>query len=159
MSETWLTNDENINIPDYNFIGNGRSNKRGGGVGCLIRKDLRYKRRKELETFNQFIETICIEIYSKSNNVIIAIVYRPPGQSVNDFFSALEMSLGAITREKKQCFLIGDFNIDLLASSNQQVNDITYRLSSFSCTPLTLNPNRIARSSATLIDNVFTTNI
>ena len=35
MSETWLTNDENINIPDYNFIGNGRSNKRGGGVGCL----------------------------------------------------------------------------------------------------------------------------
>ena len=38
LSETWLACDEEIKIPDYRFIGNGRQNKRGGGVGCLLKK-------------------------------------------------------------------------------------------------------------------------
>ena len=88
LSETWLANNEEIQIPDYSFIGNGRQNKRGGGVGCLIKKDMKYKIRKDLEVFNQCIETIFIEIYSKIKNIILAIVYRPPGQNLSDFFLA-----------------------------------------------------------------------
>ena len=159
LSETWLTSSESIHIPGYTFIGNGRVSKRGGGVGCLIRNDVRYKQRKDLEVFNQCIETVFIELYSKLHNIIIAIVYRPPGQNINDFLSSLETSLSAISREKKQCFLIGDFNIDLLTSTpNQYVNNFTDLLTSFACTPLILNPTRITQGSATLIDNIFTNN-
>ena len=86
LSETWLTSSESIHIPGYTFIGNGRVSKRGGGVGCLIRNDVRYKQRKDLEVFNQCIETVFIELYSKLHNIIIAIVYRPPGQNINVFF-------------------------------------------------------------------------
>ena len=48
VSETWLAKAEGIQIPDYRFIGNGRPNMRGGGVGCLIKKDMKYKTRKNL---------------------------------------------------------------------------------------------------------------
>ena len=59
--------------------------------------------------------------------------------------------------ENNQCFIIGDFNIDLLASSsNQRVNKFKDVMSSLSYTPLILNPTRITHESATLIDNVFT---
>ena len=84
----------------------------------------------------------------------------PRGQNINNFLSSLETSLSAISREKKQCFLIGDFNIDLLTSTpNQYVNNFTDLLTSFACTPLILNPTRITQGSATLIDNIFTNNI
>ena len=159
LSETWLANAEEIQIPGYRFIGNGRQNKRGGGVGCLIKKDMKYKTRKDLDVFNQCIETVFIEIYSKTKNIILAIVYRPPGQNVSDFFTALEDPLSAIIRENKQCFLIGDFNIDLLMTNSQQVQYFIDLLVTYSCTPLILNPTRITQSSATLIDNIFTNNL
>ena len=62
--------------------------------------------------------------------------------------------------KKKQCFLIGDFNIYILTSTpNQYVNKFTDLLTYFACTPLTLNPTRITQGSATLVDNIFTNNI
>ena len=158
MSETWLSDSESIQVPGYNFFGKGRANKRGGGVGCLVKDGIKCRQRTDLDIFNPHIETVFIEIYSKVDNIVLAIVYRPPGQNVNEFLSSLEIPLSAISRENKQCLVIGDFNIDLLASSSQHVNSFTDLLMSFSCTPLILNPTRITQDSATLIDNIFTNN-
>ena len=63
LSETWLFENETIHIPDYNFIGNGRTNKRGGGVGCLIRNDIRYKRRKNLLRYIQNLIILFLPLY------------------------------------------------------------------------------------------------
>ena len=45
LIETWLKpgEDKFINIQGYNFVGQARSNRKGGGVGLLLRDDLNYR--------------------------------------------------------------------------------------------------------------------
>jgi hypothetical protein len=50
LTETWLNNIncENFELIDYNYIGLNRINKKGGGVGMYISKQIQYKIRKDL---------------------------------------------------------------------------------------------------------------
>ena len=81
LTETWLngcTNDI-FEIPNYNYDGLNRVNKKGGGVGIYVAKQLGYKIRKDLNTNTEdTIETIFIEIsVPKGKNIIIGMIYRP----------------------------------------------------------------------------------
>ena len=60
--------------------------------------------------------------------------------------------LHEINQERKECALIGDFNIDLLKSSNA-ASDFHDNLSSYFFTPFILQPTRLR--AKTLIDNIF----
>ena len=62
----------------------------------------------------------------------------------------LEPILHKINKEKKECALMGDFNIDLLKSTG---NDFYNNLSSYFFTPFILQPTRL--KSKTLIDNIL----
>ena len=66
LSETWLnnnTNDAGFHLPTYNYVGTNRTNKKGGGVGIHIAKQLKYKIRKDLNTnIEETIESVFIEI-------------------------------------------------------------------------------------------------
>ena len=52
LNETWLKEEDTkrINIPNYKYEGVPRTNKKGGGVGFLIRSDLTYRCRHDLES-------------------------------------------------------------------------------------------------------------
>ena len=41
MTETQLRSNTGVNIPGYTFFGRKRENKNGGGVGILVRNDIR----------------------------------------------------------------------------------------------------------------------
>ena len=58
LCETWLTNanTDRLHIPGYSYEGIARSNKKGGGVGFLIRNDLKYRRNKDLEVKSEILE-------------------------------------------------------------------------------------------------------
>ena len=57
VTETWLRpNDSLCNIDGYNFKGNCREGKRGGGVGIFIRNDFDFVHRVDLDVNNDFIE-------------------------------------------------------------------------------------------------------
>ena len=45
LCETWLTtsNKSRLNIPGYKYIGTERVNKKGGGVGFLLKDDLKFR--------------------------------------------------------------------------------------------------------------------
>ena len=45
LSETWLSDASKlkVNIPGYDFLGEQRTTKKGGGVGILINNELKYK--------------------------------------------------------------------------------------------------------------------
>ena len=51
LNETWLKEGDikQISIPSYKYEGVPRLNKKGGGVGFLIRSDLQYRNRHDLE--------------------------------------------------------------------------------------------------------------
>ena len=64
--------------------------------------------------------------------------------------------LEKLNREDKFCFLMGDFNINLM-KSNSESDNLQFYNSLRSCffTPLVLQPTRVTDKSTTLIDNFF----
>ena len=61
-----------------------------------------------------------------------------------------------VSKERKQVLLLGDFNINLLNSTDHQpTNDFLDSLTSNSFIPYILHPTRITSHSKTLTDNLF----
>lgn len=64
--------------------------------------------------------------------------------------------LDKISKIDKKCFLVGDFNIDLLKKeSKTPVFDFYENMTSYFFSPFILQPTRITPHSKTLIDNIF----
>ena len=68
--------------------------------------------------------------------------------------------LNKIDRENKICYLMGDFDIDLLQSETCDIaNKFSEQLFTSCFYPIISKPTRITEHTATLIDNIFTNNI
>ena len=158
ISESWLKkqDDNYINLSHYSFVGNSRTTKKGGGVGIYIYDTLTFKRRTDLEVFNDTIEGVCIEILGKGKSYIVLVVYRPPNYPVSRFIEFLMPVLNAISIEDKECVLMGDFNVDIMNYNHSApVNDFVDTLCSFSLIPQIIKPTRITSHCATNLDNIF----
>lgn len=70
--------------------------------------------------------------------------------SFNDY---LYDTLSKISNEKKHCFILGDYNIDLLSSGS---SDFLNTVSSCGFYYTITRPTRITDHSASLIDNILT---
>ena len=120
ITETWLndSNKDNFELDGYKFININRTNKRGGGVGIYIANELQYKTRNDLNINTEdVIETVFIEIEMPTGkNVIAGVIYRPPNSNIELFLDQIQNVLDTIDKENKICYLMGDFNIDLLKS-------------------------------------------
>lgn len=123
-----------------------------------IKSEVEYKSRNDLIFSDQLCaESLFIEINSvKGKNTIVGIIYRPPNQNVADFIANLNIVMAKISRENKACYLMGDFNINLMNHHSHQLTgeflDIMYANMFF---PLITLPTRITAHTATLIDNIF----
>ena len=117
ISEAWLRGTtHHADINGYDFVHKHRSDKTGGGVGLYIDSDLEYKLRDELcFTDRQICESLCVEIVNpRGKNYIIGVIYRPPSQNMAKFIDNLSIVMAKISREDKVCYLMGDFNLNLL---------------------------------------------
>ena len=91
---------------------------------------------------------------------IIGTIYRPPNNKFHIFENAMNVLLHKIDKENKICYLMGDFNIDLLKSESCDYADrFIEQLFTSSYTPLITKPTRITQHTATIIDIIFTNNI
>ena len=70
---------------------------------------------RDLNIVDKSFEAVWVEIKTdKTKNIVCGCIYRHPNNEVelcNDYISKC---LDKITKEKKECYLSGDFNIDLL---------------------------------------------
>ena len=66
------------------------------------------------------------------------------------------MCFNTVKSENRWCYILGNYNINLL---NYDVHSSTAMMSSYSFMPLINHPTRITRDPATIIDNVFTSNL
>ena len=90
----------------------------------------------------------------------IGIIYRPPDTNLDIFNEQYCKLLSHITRHKQKFILVGDFNINLLSTQNcSKSNDFLENSFCHFMYPTITRPTRIASTSATLIDNIFTSNI
>jgi exonuclease III len=163
LSETWLTDAicDLYSCDGYNLVEKHRSIKKGGGVGILIKSGISYSVREDLSPFNEYIETIAIELYKSifgfSRNIVIAVLYRAPNTDTRVFLENIEELVSNIHTENKICYLMGDYNINLLNhDSHQNTSDFIDLMYSYSFIPTINRPTRVNSSTATLIDNIFT---
>ena len=159
ISETWLTDttDPLIQINDYSIEGSCRKNKKGGGVALYIKQDLNYNNRNDLSVNNSEIESFFIELVNTHcSNVLIGVVYKPPSASCDNFSEYINDILENISAEGKKCFIMGDFNINILQyETNDGVHNFIDMLHSQSFYPTINKPTRITENSATVIDNIL----
>ena len=157
FSETWL-NENNYDcycLPGYVLESRFRTNKCGGGVSLMIRQTVKYKVREDLILFSHAIESLFIELKG-DKNIIIGVIYRPPGGNIEDFNDTISGIIDKLKLEKKLLYLLGDFNINLINSdSHIPTSEFLDLLYSVSLIPLINRPTRITTNTATLIDNIF----
>ena len=162
LSETWINanNVDTCTPYGYNHECNYRQNRSGGGVSLLISNSIQYNLRSDLKLFNEYIETIFIEIdksqCKSTKNIIIGTVYRPPNKDINVFLSGIKEILSILNKENKFIYIMGDFNINLLNIDKHLLSsEFIEMMYSFAYIPLIIKPTRIKKQSATLIDNIF----
>ena len=149
----------NIKIPGYEEFKFEPTETNFGGTGFFIKENLDYIIRPDLQINSPTdYESMFIEIiFPNKKNLIIGCIYRHPTSklSIQEFTNTcLEPILQKISLEKKQCALMGDFNIDLLKLDvNNDYNQFYNNLSSHFFSPFILQPTRL--QSKTLIDNIF----
>ena len=153
------TPSNNIKIPGYQEFVFEPTTTNFGGTGFYLKNNIDYNQRKDLQLNSPTnYESIFIEIFfPNKRNLIVGCIYRHPTSKipVEDFTNLhLDPILHKISIEKKQCVIMGDFNIDLLKYHND-INSMTFfnNLSSHLFTPYILQPTRL--TSKSLIDNIF----
>ena len=129
----------NINIPGYDFVYEPTFSNCGGtgfyiknNIDFIVRDDLKMNQMNDHEAM--FVEIIL----PNRKNLIVGCVYRHAGSQLplSEFNLQLEPILEKISLEKKDCALMGDFNVDLSKSnvsrkSNEFYNTFTFILHLF----------------------------
>ena len=160
ISETWFKPSTDVamfDIPGYSFTQVCRSNKKGGGVACYVREGLDYKLRNDLSTANASYESVFIEISIANTKSIVGCVYRAPGNDIRSFIDGFDHEMQILSKEKKDIYIMGDFNINLLnVDVDDKVKEFVDFMCSFGLFSLITKPTRVSSFSATLIDNIFT---
>ena len=157
FTETWLTNNISplVHLDNYTIVESHRSSRRGGGVCLFVRQDYTYVERPDLSNFDDSIESLFIEISIPvvCKSVVVGVVYRPPNGNTGVFNDCIHDSLCKISNEKNYCFILGDYNIDLLSNRS---TDFLNTLTSCGFCPTISRPTRVTDHSSSLIDNILT---
>ena len=167
ISETLFQEDNCSNlytIKGYRMVEKHRQNKRGGGVGVFVKNNQRFKERADLSIFDDNMESVFIEIDKSccgfNKDVIIGVIYRPPNKDVKSVNELMTTIIDKVNKEKKICYFMGDYNIDLLKhESHPQTSEFLDIMYSNNFIPVITRPTIKKDKSGTSIDNIFTYNL
>ena len=149
----------NIDLQGYNEFVFEPTETNFGGTGFFINEKHDFMRRDDLKMNSPSdFEGMFVEILLPDRkNLVVGCIYRHPSSKLplNDFNEQyIQPILHKISKEKKECVLMGDFNIDFLKTSgNNTASQFYNSLQSYFYTPFILQPTRLR--SKTLIDNIF----
>ena len=160
VSETRITRNTsklcNISLKNYS-VESTPTESTARGTLLYIANHLSYKPRNDLNIYKKSeLESTFVEIINpKKSNIIVGVIYRHPSMDVTDFNqNYLNGLLDKISKEEKNIFLLGDFNINLLNyNEHRPTNDFLDSLASSSLLPYILQLTRLTGQSKTLIDN------
>jgi hypothetical protein len=163
FTETWLkaSNADCYGMNGYTHEYITREGRPGGGISIFVNETWIYKVRHDLTIKSEDYDMLWLEIDKDSTktakNVIIGTIYRRPGSSPLEFNQQLQDTLLELANEQKEIIHMGDYNLNLLSSDTHiptnEFIEINFEQSLF---PSINKPTRISNSSATLIDNIFT---
>ena len=157
MCETFLndqicaTKSKELDLNGYEYERKDRLHSGGGGWIVYISSNVKYKRRKDLESN---IESVWLEVFPRhQRSYLISFVYRPPNSNVS-WYQDFEQNLSKAFSSHDYIVLNGDFNIDYFKPLPTQWQHI---LSTYGFHQLVNDPTRVTSQSVTLIDHVYST--
>ena len=125
----------------------------GGGVVVYIRDNISFKRRQDLEI--NTLEAVWVEVSLKSNTILIGGVYRPPNSTVEYLNLISESFDRALNTDTKDILILGDFNYNMLSSTNDRMFDL---MQENNLKQQTEEPTHFTESSESLIDLILARN-
>ena len=160
LCETFFNknNHDKFIFPNYDIVSEYRNNKTRGGVSILVRSNLKYHVRTDLNIFDEAkFESVFVEIVrSKDTNIVVGEIYRVPGTSELDFLNRYEELINRIRNEKKKIIIGTDQNLDYLKINSHGNTRKFYELNlTNNLIPTILRPTRVTHTTATLIDNIY----
>ena len=164
LCETFLSSKTKsmVNIPGFSHICNYHKSKKGGGVSILLREGIPYKHRSDLDIFEEGLtESVFVEIRRKNGKqIIVGSMYKPPNVNIDQYsnnLSTIENKIKPATGRHTPEIIIGmDHNINLLNSTTHlPTHNFMETLSNLNLYPTITRLTQITHHSATLIDNIF----
>ena len=150
----------NIEIDGFDFF-KTPSNSDKGGTALYFNSNFKAFERIDLKIQHDDFESTWGEIKNnKSKNIICGCIYRHPRYNLKEFINYLEKCLNKLAKEKKEVYLCGDFNIDLLKiDNNNNYQEFYNLLCSYGYLPKIIQPTRVTENESSLIDNIFSNNL
>lgn len=136
ISETWLKPTSDINqfqIPGYSFFHVCRSDKSGGGVALYVKEEMGSKIRSDLSGAHPHYESISVELSLSNKKLVVGCVYRAPNNDSTSFCENFELQLQTLSRENKDIYIIGDFNLNLLNYNSDLIFTYEKNFCKFEC--------------------------
>ena len=162
ISETWIIDTPMIpfKLQGYTFINSNRHSGRGGGVALFISDSIKFKTRNDIfqtDEERNCCEYLFIDFEDRNSNSTVGVIYKKPGCNIDSFFEFYDRTLSTFSSERRNLYILGDFNINLLGTPlDQEAKTFINMNSSYCLIPLINTPTRITMTSETLIDNIFT---
>lgn len=124
VSETWLHSnipDSFIELPEYNCARHDRIGAGSGGVCLYIHKSLSFSIISTSIPGYPKPEFMLCEVWTRpSNKILIGAIYRTPKSPPLKEDSELLQALGTHSPNYSHKFIMGDFNINILADSSNK---------------------------------------
>ena len=165
LTETWMNERRKIinHFPNYNSFESSRPLRDGGGVLVLVRQELSASEIPNTNHNSDVLECVFVEVADTDKTFAVGCCYRPPSpnNSYNSscFTNLLSEMLHSISGKYHDCFVCGDFNLDLLKIDNDHnISRFYDSINSLAFIPVISKPTRITDDSFSLIDNIFVNN-
>jgi hypothetical protein len=133
-----------------------RTHSKGGGIGTYIADSLIAEEVKAISFFEETIFESQAFLIRKGNSKPFHLinVYRPPAGDLDRALELLEQQLIYVNDSNKNCFVVGNFNLNWLDSS-AQLEKYKSALSNHGFQMIINEPTRIGNNSSTIIDHIL----
>src|SRR6218665_557068 len=107
LTETWFDSnyEEFVKIPGYRSVLRSRVDGGGGGVGFLVREGIVHQcldlDKLGVTSRPNTFECLFIQLNFKRGSCIMGVVYRPPGQNLEEFNIEIDHLLTEISKRGK----------------------------------------------------------
>ena len=158
LCETWLTqeSEKRVSFPGYTYYGIPRKHKKGGGVGFLLRDNLKFKPKLLCEDSETDCESCFVEISLNNNKILLGSLYRPPNTDPKSFLEYYNKLSNHLRSEYKNYVIGLDHNLNLLNHENHKDTQTFLELIiDYEQYPCITRPTRLTHHSATLLDNII----
>ena len=161
ISKTWLNQHSPLfEVPGYKIFRTDRLHKKGGGVAVLVSTQLLSRKITDIKTDPAIVESCSVEIKENRHPKIITSLYRPPNMNSKLFLDNYRKLMTQLKKISPEVIVGLDHNLDFLKGDHHTpTNEFVNLILDNQQIPTITRPTRIAKQSATLIDNIIVNQI